>query len=154
MINSWEIISSAQTYTPHEAVLARMIMAKDDAENKSDKDSIKQDWEPGAEGKAVGALFTPEELDIYANKATLETFIFHGKEIDYESLDYLEYDPNDHSVDVVKKDGTRMDLGVKIQWLIRSYFTKAEEINIVRTKDGKSIDGTVVPLKHKKKKEE
>jgi hypothetical protein len=91
-------------------------------------------------------------MDIYCNKVTREVFIFHGKVVDYESLDYLEYNPADYSVDVVLKNGSRMDLGVKIQWLVRPYFTKAQEIMIVQTKDGESVNGTSVLLKHKEKK--
>ena len=134
---------------PPPAILAHMIMAEDE---ESTKTTIKKDWEPGAAGRPVGVLFKPDELDIYVNKVTLEAFIFHGKEIDYDNLDHLEYDPLDHGIDVVKKDGSVMDLGVKIQWLVRPYFTRAEEIRIVRTKDGESIDGTVIPLIHKGKK--
>ena len=91
-------------------------------------------------------LFTPDELDIYVNKITLEAYVFHGKALDYEQIDHLEYFQDDYSVDVIRKDGTRQDLGVKIQWLVRPYWTKAKEINIVQTKDGESINGCVVPL--------
>jgi hypothetical protein len=135
---------------PHEAVLAQLTMSSDD---KSKKSSLKKNWDPNAPsaGKKL-ALFTPEEMDIYCNKITREVFIFHGKTIDYDSMDYLEYDAKDYSVDVVMKDGTRMDLGVKLQWLVRPYFTKAPEIMVVQTKDGESINGTSLPLKHKEKK--
>ena len=100
-------------------------------------------------GTGQGAMFTPEEMDIYCNKVTLETYIFHGKDVDYDSIHYLEYDPKEKRVDVVKRDGTRIDLGVKIQWLVRPYFSKAKEISIVQTKDREPIDGTIVPLVHK-----
>ena len=115
---------------------------------------MKGAFEPGATGKPVGALFTEDELDIYVNKVTLEAYIFHGKKIDYSELERLEYDPLDHGVDVIKKDGSVTDLGVKIQWLVRPYFIKAEQINIVQTKDGESIDGTVIPLIRKGKTDE
>jgi hypothetical protein len=122
-------------------------------DKKTKKGSIKSAFTPGksgggsAGGKPV--LFMPDEMDIYCNKVTKETFIFHGKTIDYESLERLEYDPKTYTVDVFKKDGSVMDLGVKIQWLIRPYFTKAQEIQIVQTKDGKSINGTFLPITHK-----
>lgn len=142
MIHNREVIPTV----PLDAVLAHMIMSN----NSDNKDSIKKDWDPGSGGGGTGTpLFTAEELDIYCNKVTLEAFIFHGKKVDYDKIDRLEYDPKDHSVDVVRKDGSRQDLGVKIQWLVRPYFTKAEEISIVQTKDGESIDGIVVPLVHK-----
>lgn len=97
-------------------------------------------------------LFTKDELDIYVNKITQETFIFHGKDVDYSVIDRLEYNPINYAIYVVLKDGTRQDLGVKIQWLVRPYFSKAKEINIVQTKNGESINGVIVPLVHKLKK--
>ncbi len=121
----------------------------DDKAPKSKDSSMKGAFAPGAAGGAVGALFTPEEMDIYTNKVTLEAYIFHGKEVDYSVLDHLVYDSEDYSVTVVRKDGSKTDLGVKIQWLVRPYFTKATEVSIVQTKDGESINGVVLPLKHK-----
>ena len=110
--------------------------------------SIKSAFKPG---KAAGkpALFTSDEMDIYCNKVTLETYVFHGKDVDYTPIAYLEYDPKEKRVDVVMKDNTRIDLGVKIQWLVRPYFTKTKEVSIVQTKNREPIDGTVVPLIHK-----
>lgn len=61
----------------------------------------------------------------------------------------MEYDPNDYTVDVFLKNGQVLDLGVKIQWLIRPYFSKATEIQIVQTKDGEAVNGTFVPITHK-----
>lgn len=126
---------------------------KDSLSHQEDKSSkrLAKTWEAGSSGENLPTLFLPDELDIFVNKITLESYIFHGKEIDYEGIKHLEYDPADHSVDVVKKDGTRYDLGVKVQWLVRPYFTKSKEINIVRTENRKSVDGIVVPLIHKEK---
>ncbi len=154
MMAHGEIVSGI----PFEAVLARSILANLDmsSEDTDKKSSIKKDWDPkgksGAAKTAQPAFFKPDEMDIYCNKVTREVFIFHLKAVDYESIDFLEYNPADHSVDVVMKDGTRIDLGVKIQWLVRPYFTKAPEIMIVQTRDGESINGMAVPLKHKQKK--
>ena len=106
---------------------------------------------PAGEASVHAALFGPEECDIYVNKMTKECFIFHGKPVE-QNIERLEYNPADHTVEVIKNDGTRMDLGVKIQWLIRPYFTKAPEIGIVQTKDGEMIDGFMVPIVHKEKK--
>lgn len=133
---------------PLDAILAHSIFMS----SEDNKSSIKKAWGPGGPKGTLPVLFEPHEMDIYCNKITREVFIFHGKTIDYEALDYLEYNPKDYSVDVVMKDGSRLDLGVKIQWLVRPYFTKAPEIMIVQTKDGESINGTNVPLKHKEKK--
>ena len=123
----------------------------DDKDDKNSKSKgISGAFEPG-EAKDKPSLFHPDEMDIYCNKTTKESFIFHGKTIDYEALERMEYDPSDYSVDVFLKDGTVLDLGVKIQWLIRPYFTKAEEIQIVQTKDGEAINGTFLPITHKGK---
>lgn len=92
-------------------------------------------------------LFTPREFDIYINKVTLESYIFHGKVINYD-IEYLEYNPDDFSVIVMMKDGTRYDLGARVQWMIRPYFEKLKEIGIVRTKDGESVDGTLAKIMH------
>lgn len=123
-------------------------------ENKNSADNK----DPGIKGafsggktNSSGALFKPEEFDIYVNKITMEAYIFHAKPV-AQDIDRLEYDPNDHSVTVIKKDGTQMDLGAKIQWLVRPYFTKAREVGIVQTIDGEVQDGFLVPLKHKDKK--
>ncbi len=110
--------------------------------------SIKDAFKSGKEA-VKQALFTADEMDIYCNKVTLESYIFHGKEVDYDPIHYLEYDPKEKRVDVVMKNGTRLDLGVKIQWLVRPYFTKAKEVSIVQTKDREPVDGTIVPLIHK-----
>ena len=116
------------------------------------KDALKKEFAPGQSGEPVDVLFTPEEMDIYVNKISLESYIFHGKAVDYDSLDHLEYDPKDNTVDVVRKDGTRLDLGVKIQWLVRPYFIKSKEIQIIQTKNGKTVNGVSIPLIHKEKK--
>ena len=120
----------------------------DETDDKND--SIKGAFQPG-EAKERPSLFLPDEMDIYCNKITKEAFIFHGKTIDYDTLERMEYDPEDYSVDVFLKDGSVLDLGVKIQWLIRPYFSKAEEVQIVQTKDGEAVNGTFIPITHKGK---
>lgn len=128
-------------------------MSDKDQDKHSDerKPSIKGHFSPGETVSAhtvLPPLFQPEELDLFANKVTLEAYIFHGKPVE-QDIERLEYDPEDHSITVVKKDGTLMDLGVKVQWLVRPYFTKAKEVSIVQTKDGEGIEGFIVPLVHK-----
>lgn len=135
-----------------------MIDTPDDKKKKKDekpketkatlkaRDALKGEFAPGSEGNPTDALFQPDELDLFVNKVTLEAYIFHGKEVNYSVLERLEYDPEDFSIDVIKKDGTRLDLGVKAQWLIRPYFSKAHEVSMVRTKDGKSVDGVILPI--------
>jgi len=148
MIVRWGAIAPCFCIHPF-ALLSGHIQIMND-ESKHKKDSIKKAFSPG-EAKDKPSLFLPDEMDIYCNKITKETFIFHGKKVDYDALERMEYNPKDHSVDVFLKDGSVLDLGVKIQWLIRPYFTKAEEVQIVQTKDGEAIDGTFIPITHKGK---
>ena len=122
-----------------------------DQPDKKPRKRAKDAFAPGKAGEKQ-ALFTAKEMDIYCNKVTKETFICHSKTIDYKNLDFLEYDPEEYSVDVHMKDGRVLDLGVKIQWLVRPYFANAEIIQIVQTKNREPIDGTFVPLKHKGQK--
>lgn len=129
------------------SVSASFVMSSED----NTTGSIKKNWDPGG-GSGKRVLFAPEEFDIFCNKVTLDTYIFHGKTIDYEPIDHLEYDHKTYGVDVVLKNGVRIDLGVKIQWLVRPYFSKAREVSIVQTKDGQSVNGIVVPLTHVNKK--
>ena len=95
----------------------------------------------------VGSLFSPAELDIYVDRAQVEAFIFHGKHVDYDSLERLEYDCKENWVAVVLKDGRRLDLGVHIQWLIRPTWQHAPEVHLVRTENGESVEQTVVPIR-------
>tara|TARA_B100002003_G_C14021453_1_gene492562 strand:- start:330 stop:704 length:375 start_codon:yes stop_codon:yes gene_type:complete len=119
-------------------------------EQQIEKDSgIKSAFSPG-KTTSSGTLFAPEEFDIYVNKITMEAYIFHAIPVK-QDISRLEYNPKDHSVTVVKKDGTQMDLGAKVQWLVRPYFTKAREVGIVQTKDGEILDGFMVPIIHKEK---
>jgi hypothetical protein len=135
-------------FNPPEGLLAQFVMSEDN----NNFSSMKSEWNPGS--RTAGekpAFFTPDELDIYCNKVTNDTYIFHGKDIDYSAIDHIEYFAKDYSVDVVMKDGRVYDLGVKIQWLVRPYFSKAHQVHIVKTVNNKSVDGTVVPLIHKQK---
>lgn len=113
--------------------------------DEPNKNSAKKSWAAGAKP----ALFAPDELDIYCNKVTVEAFVFHGKPLDYATIDHMEYDHNAHTVDVVMKNGKVMDLGVRVEWVVRPYFSKAKEICMAQTKDGKSLAAAVIPLHHK-----
>ena len=127
-------------------------MSEDDDKNTADapaKVSMKDVFAPQTEGaELASALFKPDEMDIYTNKTTLDTYIFHAKKINYKNLDHLVYDHDTYRVTVIQKDGGRCDLGVKIQWLVRSYFSRAQEVNIVQTHQGETVDGVILPLKH------
>tara|TARA_A200000113_G_scaffold88454_1_gene78963 strand:+ start:262 stop:612 length:351 start_codon:yes stop_codon:yes gene_type:complete len=96
----------------------------------------------------VPIIFKKDEVEIYCNKLTRESYIFHEKELDYSNMSYAEYDHDSFHVHIFFKDGVMMDLGVTIKWLLRPYFSKSEEIQIIRTKNGKAFDGHFLPLKH------
>ena len=120
-----------------------------DTDENKENTSMKDAFAPG-KTQSSGVLFQEDEFDIYVNKITKETYIFHGKPI-AQDIARLEYDPKDHSVTVVKNDGTQLDLGAKVQWLVRPHFIKAREVGIVQTKDGEPVDGFMAPLFHKEK---
>ncbi len=124
-------------------------MSEDDP-NTNKSGTMKDAFSP-TKTASSGALFKPDEMDIYVNKLTMEAYIFHAKPV-AQDIDHLIYDSKNHQVTVIKKDGTQLDLGVKIQWLVRPYFTKAREVGIVQTKDGEALDGFMVPLIHKDSK--
>lgn len=96
-------------------------------------------------GAELPALFAPKDFDIYVNKISGEVVIFHGPELKHDVRELI-YRHSDRSVTVRMADGSQMDLGAKIQWLIRPYFIKAKTIMIIRTQNGEAIDGIEVPL--------
>lgn len=125
--------------------------SKDTDDQSTKKKSAKAAFAPdkalkGERGLPV--MFTEDEMDIYCEKTTLEAYIFHGKELDYSQIKSMTYHHETFDVDVNMKDGSVWDLGVKITWIIRPYFSRAEQVQIVRTKDGNAIDGHFVPLEH------
>ncbi len=114
----------------------------------SDNSNISKQGAQAKPGQKA-ALFKPEELDLYCNKVTAEAFIFHGKVIDYDQIDHFEYDHRTYTVDVVFTNGAVMDLGVRVEWIVRPYFSRAREVTIAQTQDGKSVRGVALPLVHK-----
>jgi len=149
MILDGNYASGASLPLAHKAVLAGLFMAENETESESSKGSMKDDW-GGGSGKDSDAFMKPEDFDLYVNKITGETYIFHGPDLPHD-VERLIYDPEDCRVTVVTKDGLNMDLGVKIQWLIRPYFSKAETVFIVQTKDGEAVEGMEVPMSQKEK---
>lgn len=93
----------------------------------------------------TGRLFMPKEVDLRVNERTSESYIFHGKVIDYD-ISHLEYVSDGHSIVVVMNDRTRLDLGVKLRAEIRPHFLKADQVLIIRTENRKSVGGVTVPL--------
>lgn len=117
------------------------------SQNVGGSADLSKDEKPYKAKDGLPVLFQKDEYDIYVNKVTLESYIFHGKVIDY-SIDHIEYDPKDYGVIIVMKDGRKMDLGRRIQWMIRPYWERLAEIGIVRTREGESVDGVIVPIVH------
>lgn len=137
------------------AFLASFIMSDDTNEKnnakepkqKDPKSTIKADWGTSLQGGRK-FLFDKKDFDIFCDKELGETYIFHAPELGC-TIDFLEYNPEDQRVTVYTIDGQKMDLGARIQWLVRPYFTKAKTILMVRTQNGKAIDGVEVRLKIK-----
>ncbi len=135
----------------------RIIMSEDSKDNTEErkntrKTSMKDDWGSSL-SKKHKSLFNKQDFDIFCDKEQGETFIFHGPELAC-TIDYLEYNPENQRVMVYTTDGQKLDLGARIQWLIRPYFTQSRTVLMVRTENGKAIGGFEVPLKIKEPVEE
>jgi hypothetical protein len=142
------ILLSASHYNDHKHLshnqfLANFIMSEDQTEEKS---SVTKEW--GSSMKKTKALFKPDEFDIFCDKDSGLTYIFHIPELGC-TIDFMEYDPETQHVTVFTTDGQKMDLGMRIQWLIRPYFARAQEIFVIRTENGKPQDGIEVALRIK-----
>jgi hypothetical protein len=126
----------------------------DTAASGSKSSSAKSDWDAGvgASAPATGTapsgkpfFFKPEDFDLYVNKMTGDTYVFHGPNLP-QPVERLEFTAADNRVLVHTKSGAVFDLGVKIQWLVRPYFKRAKTVYIVQTKNGETVDGIEVPM--------
>lgn len=138
----------------HQAFLAFCAMSEDNTEqpvNKKSPSSIKDDWGTSLRTSRK-SLFEKTEFDIFCDRELGETFIFYGKELPC-TIDFLEYNPENQRVTVFTGDGQQLDLGARIQWLIRPYFAKPQIIVMARTKNGKVVEGFEVHLKIKVQQE-
>lgn len=116
--------------------------------NNHSPPSISKDWGKGF-GSGRRKLFEkPDDFDIYCDREKDVNYIFHGPELNC-TIDHLEYDPDTQRISVFTNDSQQLDLGAKIQWLVRPYIAKEQYLYIIRTKDGKAIDGFEVHLKIK-----
>lgn len=132
-----------------QALPAFFVMSEDNTEqppqHKKNLTSMKADW--GTSLRNVRkSLFDKNDFDIFCDKEMGETFIFHTTELGC-AIDYLEYNPENQRVTVFTNDGQQLDLGTRIQWLIRPYFAKPQVILMVRTQNGKAVEGFEVKLK-------
>ena len=153
MMNSSAIVDHTSLSMEQQAVLANMIMSDEDKEppKKSFLTSMKDDW--GSSSRSSGkALFKQEDFSIFCDKEQDEIFIFHSPKLSC-TIDFLEYNPETKRVMVFTKDGQQMDLGTRIQWLVRPYISTAKSVLMVRTERGQAVEGFEVLLKRKEKEE-
>ncbi len=100
-------------------------------------------------GSGRKVLFnSPNDFDIYCDRTKGINYIFHQCELNY-TIDHLEFDPETSRITVFSNDGQQVDLGAKIQWLVRPYIAKEQYLFIIRTQNGKTVDGVQVFLKIK-----
>lgn len=118
---------------------------KDIEEETGLKTTMGKDWGESLKSGRKRLFKSTEDFDIYCDCENERTYIFHGPELNC-TVTRLEYDPDIQRVTVFTNDGQQLDLGTRIQWLIRPYFAKAQNIFIIRTKDGQAIDGLEVPM--------
>ncbi len=113
-------------------------------DQNTENEGLKENWETGSTSGGV-TFFQPDDFDLYANKITGESYIFHGPALPHD-IERLEYDDSDKCIYVITKDAQTIKLGEPLNWLIRPYFKREQEIFVVQTKDGNAIDGIEVPL--------
>ena len=134
--------------------LASQIMSDEDknedkeAEAPATPPNMGKDWGSGFGAGRTKLFETQEDFDIYCDRERGLNYIFHGPELNC-TIDYLEYDHDTQRITVYTNDRQQLDLGAKIQWLVRPYIAKEQNIFIIRTQDGQAIDGVEVQLKIK-----
>lgn len=107
--------------------------------------SMGEDWGLGL-GSGRARLFArPEDFDIYCDRENGINYIFHGPELDC-TIDHMEYDHDTQRIEVITNDRQRMDLGARVQWLVRPYIARDQYLFIIRTENGEPIDGVEVHL--------
>tara|TARA_B100001989_G_scaffold244208_2_gene212714 strand:- start:987 stop:1490 length:504 start_codon:yes stop_codon:yes gene_type:complete len=145
----YDAMGTTSNYGPF---LADIIMSEDKNDDKKDKNGQNES------GKKMGMDFgssmtagpkrlfaNPDMFDIYCDCDADQNYIFHDGDLNC-TVDHLEYDPETQRITVYTNDGQKLDLGARIQWLVRPYIAKNQDIYIVRTENGKTIDGIQVPL--------
>jgi hypothetical protein len=110
--------------------------------------SMGDDWGTGFGSGRTKLFESTDDFDIYCDRKNGINYIFHGPELGC-TIDHLEYDPDTCHITVITNDRQRLDLGVRIQWLVRPYIAKEQNLFIIRTQNGETIDGVEVHLKIK-----
>lgn len=115
-----------------------------DMSEKAESDLLRKGWNAAPR---LPVLFQPDDIDILANEKAGEVYFYHAGALP-GAVARLEYDHVDHSVTVCFADGRKMDLGVKIQSLVRGAVESAAEIMIARTENRRILGETIVPVVH------
>jgi hypothetical protein len=112
--------------------------------SKPDSDLLRKGWKAAPR---LPVLFVPDDIDVLANQKAGEVYFYHAGALP-GAVVQLEYDHADHSVTVCFADGRKMDLGVKIQSLVRGSVESATEIMMSRTENRRILSETIVPVVH------
>lgn len=132
--------------TPHDDLSPTT--TEDDTALPVAQGDMTSSWGTGM-GKGRTVLFDdPNAVDIYCDRNKNVNYIFHLQPLDC-TIDYMEYDHDTQCITVFTTDGQKLDLGVRIQWLVRPYIARAQELLVIQTKDGKMVDGVAVNLRIK-----
>lgn len=127
------------------------MMTQDDSNKDKKQPSGKtmgSEWSSGITKKKK--LFENlSDFDIYCDRQNNQNYIFHAGALNC-TIDHLEYNPETQRITIITNDGQKLDLGTRIQWLIRPYIAKDQTIFIVRTENREMKEGIQVPLFVKK----
>lgn len=116
----------------------------DETSSRPDADLLRKGWNSAPR---LPVLFKPDDIDIVASKKAGEVYFYHAGALP-GAVERLEYDHADHSVIVCFADGRKMDLGVKIQSLVRGAVESASEIMLSRTENRRILSETIAPVVH------
>ncbi len=130
--------------------LASQIMSEEEKENSNTPSpaNMGKDWGSGKGSGRMKLFESTDDFDIYCDRENGKNYIFHGPELNC-TIDHLEYDHDTQRITVFTNDKQQLDLGAKIQWLIRPYIAKEQYLFIIRTENGEAIDGIEVELRIK-----
>lgn len=127
------------------------MMAQDDINKEKKQSSGKtmgSEWSSGI-SRHKKLFENLADFDIYCDRQNNQNYIFHAGTLNC-TIDHLEYNPETQRITVFTNDGQKLDLGTRIQWLIRPYIAKDQTILIVRTENREMKEGIQVPLYVKK----
>lgn len=120
---------------------------KNDTQEPQDglKTSMGKDWGQSLKSGRKRLFKNLEDFEIFCDYELGQNYIFHGPPLEC-TIDRMEYDPETQRITVYTTDGQELDLGTRIQWLVRPYIAKEQNLFIMQTKDGKVVDGVEVHM--------